>query len=417
MYRAEPKPTCRCGQGKRSQDNVKRSDFMKILLLQDKVYLPSFGGGNKANRLLLEALAQNGHECAAVSPALISRAGPSSEPEFHAEMAARNIDVQSLEAGIFRYHYRGVRVDAMNFSTNDRYREFVLHRISEISPDAILVSDDKERVLLECAVRAGRDRVVLLLQTIVHLPFGPLSTQGNERQAQLIREAGAIVVISRFLQEYLQKYGGLSSHRIPMPVYGDGPFPALGHFDRGFVTMINPCPEKGLAIFLALAKEFSGVEFAAVPTWGADEAVLRDLAQLPNVHILQAVDNVEEILKQTRILLVPSLWPETFGYVVPEAMVRGIPVLASDIGGLPEAKLGVDYLLPAPLMKHSASDIQPWSNALRELLSSAEVYQRCSTESREAAVKFVSRVNVTPFEDLLNELNYTNIKPNTGCVS
>ena len=390
---------------------------MKILLLQDKVYLPSFGGGNKANRLLLEALARNGHECVVVSPALISRAGPSSEPEFHAEMAARNIDVQSSQVGIFTYRYRGVRIEAMNFSSNDRYRDFVTHRISQFSPDAILVSDDKERVLLECAVRAGRERVVLLLQTIVHLPFGPLSTQDSERQAQLISEAGAIVVISRFLQEYLQKYGGLSSHRIPMPVYGDGPFPALGRFDRGFVTMINPCPEKGLAIFLALAREFTGVEFAAVPTWGADKSVLTALREAPNVRMLEPADDVEKILRQTRILLVPSLWPETFGYVVPEAMVRGIPVLASNIGGLPEAKLGVDYLLPAPSSELLPSDITPWSNALRELLSSVEIYQRCSADSREAAMKFVSGVSVTPFEELLSQLTCAKLNSNTGLVS
>ena len=30
---------------------------MRLLLLQDQVYLPSLGGGNKATRLLLEGLA------------------------------------------------------------------------------------------------------------------------------------------------------------------------------------------------------------------------------------------------------------------------------------------------------------------------------------------------------------------------
>ena len=38
----------------------------------------------------------------------------------------------------------------------------------------------------------------------------------------------------------------------------------------------------------------------------------------------------------------PSLW-QAFGRIVVEAM-HGIPVIASDAGGLAEAKLGVDYL-------------------------------------------------------------------------
>ena len=32
--------------------------------------------------------------------------------------------------------------------------------------------------------------------------------------------------------------------------------------------------------------------------------------------------------------------------IVVEAMLRGVPVIASNTGGLPEAKLGVPYVLP-----------------------------------------------------------------------
>jgi glycosyltransferase involved in cell wall biosynthesis len=320
------------------------------------------------------------------------------------EMAARGIEPQCTSPDVFTYRYRGVRVDAMNFAADARYKDFVLRRIEEFEPDAMLVSDDKERVLLECAVRTGRGRSVLLLQTIVHLPFGPLSAQHSEEQAQLIRRAGAVVVISRFLEEYVRDYGGLTPYRIPMPVYGDGPFPDLGNFERGFVTMINPCAEKGLATFLGLAREFSDVEFAAVPTWGADESVLTVLRDTSNVRLLEPADDVEAILRQTRILLVPSCWPETFGYVVPEAMVRGIPVLASDVGGLPEAKLGVDYLLPPPSADQSPAELASWSDALRALLSDPEVYESCSSASRKAAMEFISGVTVAPFEDLLHGL-------------
>jgi hypothetical protein len=63
-------------------------------------------------------------------------------------------------------------------------------------------------------------------------------------------------------------------------------------------------------------------------------------------------------------------------------MLRGIPVLASDFGGLPEAKLGVPYLLPVrpieryredldgrgiPVPEVPAQDAAPWEEARRKL--------------------------------------------------
>jgi glycosyltransferase involved in cell wall biosynthesis len=139
--------------------------------------------------------------------------------------------------------------------------------------------------------------------------------------------------------------------------------------------------------------------------------VLDRLRALPNVHILPADNDIEVILGQTRILLVPSLWPETFGYVAPEAMLRGIPVLASKIGGLPEAKLGVDYVLPVVPGEFSANgfvippqNLAPWSYALSVLLSDKDTYVQCSRLSRQAAHDFVDTVSVSPFESLMDQL-------------
>jgi len=385
---------------------------VKILLLQDHIYLPSYGGGVKANRMLLEALARRGHECAAVSPAFAPSAGPASDPEFHDEMESRGLAARELDAHVFRYRFRGVEVDAVRSPSAGQMREHVERRTRELRPDWVLVNDDKVRVLLDGALAAaGGERVVLLLQTITNAPFGPLSLAPSREQTRRMHEARAIVAISVFLQRYLARYGRLEATVLRLPVYGDGPFLATARPDGGYVTMVNPCLEKGFDVFLPLARELPDVEFAAVRGWGTDRAVLRALEEQPNVRVLEPADDLDEVLASTRVLLAPSLWPETFGYIVPEAMLRGVPVLASDAGGLREAALGAATLLPVvPLERRDGhyvartQRIGPWKAALRRLLTDADEYGRRSSEAREAALGFVATTGADRFEAFLAAL-------------
>lgn len=48
------------------------------------------------------------------------------------------------------------------------------------------------------------------------------------------------------------------------------------------------------------------------------------------------VNKTDEILKKSDLQIVPSLWHETFGLIIIEAMRRGTPVLATKMGGMTE---------------------------------------------------------------------------------
>ena len=147
--------------------------------------------------------------------------------------------------------------------------------------------------------------------------------------------------------------------------------------------MVNPCAVKGIDIFLALAEAMPEVRFAAVPTWGANAGDLERLGRHANITLLAPADNIDDVLRRARVLLVPSVWAEARSRIVVEAMLRGIPVVASDVGGIREAKLGVDYLIPVraieryrseldermvPVAEVPRQDIGPWTSALRRLL-------------------------------------------------
>jgi glycosyltransferase involved in cell wall biosynthesis len=183
--------------------------------------------------------------------------------------------------------------------------------------------------------------------------------------------------------------------------------------------MVNPCAVKGISIFLALAQRFPNVEFAAIPTWGTTTADFATLRKLPNISILPPVDDIDDLLRQTRVMLAPSLWAEARSRMILEAMSRGIPVMASNVGGLAEAMLGMDYLLPVnpvaryrpmvdelmvPAVEIPPQDVGPWAAVLGRLLTDRAHYAELSAESRRAALEYARDLNAEPFEAYLEKV-------------
>jgi glycosyltransferase involved in cell wall biosynthesis len=200
-------------------------------------------------------------------------------------------------------------------------------------------------------------------------------------------------------------------------VFGDFPFPMLGRLENPYVTMINPCPWKGSSIFKALAKRRPDVRFAAVPTWGATPALMEELKTFSNVTLLKESTDIDEIFSVTKVLLAPSLCQEAFGLVSPEAMLRGIPVIASDIAALKESTLSAARLIPVnPLpfdrppqgtdpstfvWKEPENAVEPWCKALDQLLNDAAEYEKDSLGGKKAAEEFVRSLSDRSIVELL----------------
>ena len=374
----------------------------KILLLQDAVHLPSFGGGNKANRLLMRELAALGFECTVLarlpSPERL-RAGPFTL----AALAARGVAVRKDGDGGLSYRHGGVEVAAMDLASPD-----ALARVGDIveraQPDWILVSDDHQAVILEAALRCRPDRVVVLVHTHFHLPFGPEARKVDVDQHHRMRRARSVVVVSDYSRSYVREHGGMDATIVRFPVFGRGPFERVGRPDAGCVTMINPCHFKGLPIFLDLVDHFPDVAFAAVPTWGTDDLAIDALSLRRNIALLAPDDDIGAVLSDARVLVAPSLAPETFGYVAIDAMLRGVPVIASGLGGQREAMLGCGQLIPIrPLVGSGAGlvvppqDLSAWRIALGALLTDAVSYRQKAEAGREAAHRFLAETDVRHF--------------------
>jgi surfactin synthase thioesterase subunit/glycosyltransferase involved in cell wall biosynthesis len=388
---------------------------MRILLAQNSRYYPAHGGGDKSNRLLMEALAAHGHQCRVV--ARISMFGEREHDTFLAELAARNVPAQA-SGGAVVFTRSGVEVHTV--TNHPGLRGYFSERVGSFKPDIIITStDDPAQMLLEPALRAETSRVIYLARATLALPFGPDSAFPSAAKTDTLRGAAAVVGVSQYVANYVRKWSGIPAVHVPISLLEPGPYDQLGRFDNEFVTLVNPCAVKGISIFVALAERMPGVHFAAVPLWGTNEADRHTLEEHPNISVLSPVDQITALLARTRVLLVPSLWAEARSRIVVEAMLHGVPVIASNVGGIPEAKLGVDYLLPVrPITKYQEriddqmvpvaevpeQDVGPWSDALSRLISDRTHYEQLSQASRAAALRYASSLSVAPFERLLEEV-------------
>ena len=147
-----------------------------------------------------------------------------------------------------------------------------------------------------------------------------------------------LVCSSAFLAEKVRRATGRRAHVVyPAP---DLFFDTAGD-PGGCVTMVNPHAVKGFDTFVEIARRLPSQKFLVVESWQltpqALAALQERLAAVPNVALHRRVSDMREIYRQTRLLLVPSVWEEGFGMVALEAQSCGIPVIASARGGLPEA--------------------------------------------------------------------------------
>lgn len=384
---------------------------MRFLLLQSSVYFPSYGGGNKSNRLLLEALAKRGHQCWSISKSIDAQTVIDKRSEQDV-LNERGIKITQYQQDIRYYSHNKVEIFTFNSLINKNLSEFIKLEYHKIKPDIILVSDDKTGELLDVSLSISANKTVLVLHTNLHLPFGKEATSHSKTRQQQYHQCPNILSSTQYTQRYLFNESGIECAYLPFPVFGEQQFDHLSMFQQGYIGMINPCAIKGIAIFLTLAQTFPNVNFLAVPTWGATDVEIAELNAFENITLVEPKDDVGEILKQLSILLVPSLIPETFGYVTVEAMLRGIPVLASNLGGLIDAKLGTDYLLPVtPAINNNGNhdipsqDSKPWASALERLSHDRQEYTRCSKASYYAAHKYLSDIDIADFEH-----HFSNIK-------
>jgi glycosyltransferase involved in cell wall biosynthesis len=158
---------------------------------------------------------------------------------------------------------------------------------------------------------------------------------------------------------------GLDGERICVRPNFAWPAPRREGPGECFLTLGRLSPEKGLD---TIVSSWSSRVPLVVVGEGPEQARLEAMAR-PGVEFRGAVESeaVPGLLGRARALLYPSRCYEGSPRAVIEALASGVPVIASDIGGLPEhVEDGVSGLLVR------ADDEKAWAGAIERLEDDAE---------------------------------------------
>jgi glycosyltransferase involved in cell wall biosynthesis len=409
---------------------------LRILLASNASYLPPRGGSTRSNLAFLGILAEHGHRVRVVSAAAETHTDVQ-RSRLQRELAeqrldsafARRLEHESVATGFFR------GIEIVSIRDFMRHTDMLAAQIQEFAPDWLLVSsEDVSHTLLREAARSAPGRLVYLAHTPQFFPFGEASWHRDPAAAEAVRQAAAVIVISHAMAEYVARHLGREAILVHPPIYeepttasggGEEPSTDIGHTidsvsrSSGAIAMINPCAVKGISIFFALADLLPAERFAILPGWGTSAQDLAQLRSRRNITVWPRVRRIEDFFSHVRVLLVPSLWLEGFGLVVMEAMLDGLPVIASDSGGLPEAKAGTDFVIPVRLIQSyepvfddcnmprpllPPQDVGPWLEALRALLGDSCVYREQRSAHRAAAASFVRQIDRFELERVLLNL-------------
>jgi glycosyltransferase involved in cell wall biosynthesis len=210
-----------------------------------------------------------------------------------------------------------------------------------------------------------------------------------------------LIANSPFTQQVLQTVVGVDAP-IVRPVFGCSKYRSVLRIDPRNALFASVNRHKGIDTVLSMADARRDLSFVILDTWTANQRqrtqTERNIAANVNVSLRPARPNIEDVYASTRVLLMPSRGPETWGRMVTEAQSCGIPVLASREGNL------IDTVGPGGICLDRDAPIERWIEALSRLMDDQDYYRNLSARalewSRRAEVD--EDVVVTEFESLLS---------------
>lgn len=393
-------------------------------------YLDSSNGAAVANRALIEGLSRYGYMAEALCGTVVN-SGTESDPLA----IICDLDPGCLVAGNDVSTAWIVGTPGVTMS-NFPYLRGVIHGVPVTVPRRLLRRSGKldtvEASELLSLFEATLDRFCPDVMVTYGGDLLTLEMLARARQAGVatvftlhnfgypdpdhFRNVDAVVVPSRFSADYHRQK--LKIECVALPCLVDGARVRARDARPSYVTFVNASVEKGVYAFARIADELGrlrpDIPLLVVESRGTESTLVEcglDLRRRGNTFLMSQTSDPRDFWGVTKVCLMPSLWWESQGLVAVEAMLNGVPVIASDRGALPETlgTAGVILSLPARLtptaqILPTAQEVSEWVETIIRLWDDEALYAEHQSRALAQSAQWHADVLLPRFASFLNTL-------------
>lgn len=233
--------------------------------------------------------------------------------------------------------------------------------------------------------------------------------------SEIDKKVDKVIAVSNFIKLHLKRTGlvngknalvlhGIDTNKFKERFLEPTKKTSLGikNGERVIMTVARLNPEKGIDTLIKaipiIKRNGNNIKLVLVgdgPQRANYEKLTEDLGIKDTVLFLGGRGNVAELLSITDIFCLPSI-REALSFAILEAMAEGKPVVATKVGGIPEAVIDGETGLLVP-----AANINRLASALNLLLENKDISRKFSSNAKQRVKKYFN------FERMFKETKET----------